>query len=64
MDAYDIYHKVKILWSQHVNKASGTINKEYDKIKLCVWTPDGYREVVNVSYNDKLKFIELELDQE
>lgn len=64
MDAYDIYHKVKILWSQHVNKASGTINKEYDKIKLCVWTAEGYREVVNVSYNDKLKFIELELDQE
>ena len=63
MDAYNIYHLVKRLWSEHVNKHSGII-KSTDAIKVCVWTPEGYREVVNVTYNDKLKFIELELDQE
>lgn len=64
MDAYNIYHLIKRLWSEHVNKQSGTIIKSADAIKICVWTSDGYREVTNVSYNDKLGFIELELDQE
>lgn len=64
MDAYDIYHRIKHLWAEYVNKSSGTIDKNRDIIKICVWTPEGYREVVNVVYNDKLNFIELELDQE
>lgn len=64
MDAYDIYHLVKRLWSEHVNKNSGIILKATDVVKVCVWTPEGYREVKNVHYNEKLKFIELELDQE
>ena len=63
MDAYNIYHLVKRLWSEHVTKHSGVIRAQ-DAVKICVWTPDGYREVVNVVYNEKLKFIELELDQE
>ena len=64
MDAYNIYHLVKRLWSEHVNKNSGTIIKSTDAIKVCVWTSDGYREVTNVIYNDNLKFIELVLDEE
>ena len=64
MDAYNIYHLVKRLWAEHVNKNSGTIIKSTDAIKVCVWTADGYREVTNVVYNDNLKFIELVLDEE
>lgn len=64
MDAYNIYHIIKQLWSEHVNKNSGSLIKSQDVIKICVWTPEGYREVTNVTYNDKLKFIELTLDQE
>lgn len=63
MDAYNIYHLIKKLWADHVNKNSGTIIKASDAIKVYVWTEEGYREVTNVYYNDKLKFIELELDQ-
>lgn len=64
MDAYNIYHLIKTLWAEYVNKNSGTIIKASDSIKVCVWTSEGYREVTNVRYNDNLKFIELELDQE
>lgn len=64
MDAYDIFHIIKRLWSEYVNKHSGMIVKSTDAIKVCVWTPEGYREVTNVVYNHKLKFIELVLDQE
>lgn len=63
MDAYNIYHLIKKLWAEHVNKNSGTIIKSSDAIKVCVWTQDGYREVVDVRYNSSLKFIELELDE-
>jgi hypothetical protein len=64
MDAYNIYHLIKSLWAEHVNKNSGIILKSSDVIKICVWTEEGYREVTNVVYNHKLKFIELELDKE
>ena len=64
MDAYNIYHLIKSLWAEYVNKNSGLLNKSEDSIRVCVWTSDGYREVTNVHYNDKLKFIELELDRE
>lgn len=64
MDAYNIYHLIKALWAEYVNKNSGLLEKSKDRIKVCVWTPDGYREVTNVYYNDKLKCIELELDKE
>lgn len=64
MDAYNIYHLIKSLWAEHVNKNSGTIIRASDAVKVCVWTEEGYREVVNVVYNEKHKFIELELDQE
>jgi hypothetical protein len=64
MDAYNIYHLIKRLWSEHVNKNSGMLLKSSDEIKVCVWTPEGYREVTNVTYNDNLKLIELTLDQE
>jgi hypothetical protein len=64
MDAYNIYHILKRLWAEHTNISSGTITKSYDIMKVCVWTPDGYREVTNVIYNNDLKSIELILDQE
>jgi len=63
MDAYNIYHLVKRLWSEHVNKHSGSILKPSDCIKVCVWTTEGYKQVNNVVYNEKLKFIELELEE-
>ncbi len=64
MDAYNIYHLIKSTWAEHVNKYSGLSEKSKDSIRVCVWTSDGYKEVTNVHYNDKLKFIELELDKE
>lgn len=64
MDAYDIYHAMKRLWAEHVNKNSGVMGKSSDAIKVCVWTEEGYREVTGVVYNEKLKLIELELDKE
>lgn len=63
MDAYNIFHLIKRLWSEHVNKHSGIITSS-DAIKVCIWTSEGYREVVGVEYNEKLKFIELRLDEE
>lgn len=64
MDAYNVYHLIKSLWAEHVNKNSGVLEKSPDMIKVCVWTEEGYREVIGVVYNDRLKFIELELDKE
>jgi hypothetical protein len=64
MDAYNLYHVIKQLWSSHVNKHSGEIIKASESIKVCVWTDEGYREVRNAVYNEKVKMIELELDQE
>ena len=55
---------IKALWAQYVDKHSGSIIKSSDSIKVCVWTSEGYRQVTSVHYNDKLKFIELELDKE
>jgi hypothetical protein len=64
MDAYDISNRVKDLWTKHIDRSSGTLNRGYGKMKMCVWTLEGYREVVNVTYNEKLKIIELVLDSE
>lgn len=65
MDAYLLYQAIKQLWAEHTNKNSGAISKvEYTFMKVCVWTEDGYREVVNARYNQNMKFIELELDGE
>ena len=63
MDAYNIYHMIKALWAQYIDKHSGSIIKSSDSIKVCVMTSDGYKEVVSVHYNDELKFIELELEK-
>ena len=62
MDAYNIYHIIKRLWGEYVNKNSGMIVKSTDAIKVCVWTPEGYREVIGVHIQDNM--IELELDKE
>lgn len=64
MDAYNLYHIIKQLWANYVNKNSGEIMKANESIKVCVWTNEGYREVRNAMYNEKLKMIELKLDQE
>jgi hypothetical protein len=64
MDAYNIYHLLKKLWAEHTNKNSGIIDKSGGDIKVCVWTAEGYREVIGLRYNESLKFIELELDVE
>ena len=64
MDAYNIYHMIKLLWATHIDKHSGSIIKSSDSIKICVRTSDGYKEVTSVHYNNELKCIELELDKE
>lgn len=64
MDAYDISQKTKDLWFQHCSKSSGTLYRTYDKMRMCVWTVEGYREVVDVVYNENLKVLELRLDEE
>lgn len=64
MDAYLLYQAVKQLWSEHTNKNSGLISKSSSDIKVCVWTDEGYREVVDAVYNSNLKLIELVLDEE
>jgi len=33
-------------------------------MRVCVWTEEGYREVVGAVYNPNLKLIELRLDEE
>jgi len=38
MDAYNLYHVIKQLWANHVNKHSGEIIKASESIKVCVWT--------------------------
>ena len=45
MDAYNIYHLIKSLWAEYVNKNSGLLDKSKDSIRVCVWTSEGYREV-------------------
>lgn len=64
MEAYLLYQSVKQLWVEYTNKHSGVISKDNDNIKVCVWTEEGYREVVGASYNSQIKMIELELDKE
>lgn len=56
MDAYLLYRTIKQLWSEH--------SMENSNMKVCVWTNEGYREVVGASYNSNLKLIELVLDEE
>jgi hypothetical protein len=64
MDAYDIYHRIKHFWSQHCDRQSGILNKDFKKMPVVVWTPEGYREIVNIKYDENLKAIVLIKDKE
>jgi hypothetical protein len=64
MDAYDLSHRLMHLWRESTPKNSGEMKKEFKAIPVCVWTDKGYREVTNISFNEKLNFIELEVDGE
>ena len=64
MDAHDISEAMKRLWSENVDKNSGSITKKTHGMKVCVWTDQGYREIVGLMYNPHLKCIELEMDIE
>jgi len=65
MDAYDISNKMKDLWAQHTDKNSGSGKKNFGyDIRVVTWTEHGYREVTGLKYNEQLKMIELELDNE
>lgn len=57
MDAYLLYSKIKQLWSEFSPKTT-------NGMRVCVWTEEGYREVVGAVYNPNLKLIELRLDEE
>ena len=63
MDAYDISDKIKKYWAALYPKNSGEITKKNASIKVIVYTPDGYREVVGVCIKDDTS-IELKLDTE
>ena len=65
MDAYDISNQMKNLWAQHTDKNSGYGKKNFGyDIRVVTWTDQGYREVTGLKYNEQLKMIELELDNE
>lgn len=64
MDAYDISEIMKKMWSELTPRNSGELTKRMGDIRVCVWTEQGYREVVGLHYNPTMKFIELELDEE
>ena len=63
MDAYDLADKLKKYWAAVYPKNSGEINKVKKKIKVLIYTPDGYREVVGVVIKDESS-LELKLDGE
>jgi hypothetical protein len=62
MDAYDLSDRLMNAWREVVPKNSGELKKTNEKVRVCVWTEYGYREVVGISIN-KLGFIEIELDE-
>lgn len=64
MDAYDISEIMKKMWSELTPRNSGELTERISDIRVCVWTEQGYREVVGLHYNPTIKFIELELDDD
>lgn len=64
MDAYDIYQRIKCLWSVNCEKQSGILKHENYKMPVLVYTEDGYREIVNMRYDESLKAIILIKDEE
>lgn len=64
MDTYDLIDKLKSVWVDNVDKNSGDIRKSGQQLKLCVWTEEGYKEVLGFKYNSSLKIIEVVLDEE
>lgn len=64
MDAYDIYQRVKYLWTVHCDKQSGVLTHNYKEMRVLVHTDDGFREIVNMRYDEELKAIVLIKDNE
>jgi hypothetical protein len=64
MDAYDLADSLKSMWAQHFDKASGSLPKPENKIRVVVNTDDGLREVVGLHWNRETNNIELVLDNE
>lgn len=62
MDAYDVSEKIKKYWAVLYPKNSGEMLKPRSKVKVVVYTDEGWREVVGVYINDNV--IELKLDTE
>lgn len=63
MDAYDIFWKIKSLWMQNCNKISGN-NSKPEYMKVIVKNKNKYEKVVDVTYNDKLKAVEIITEDE
>lgn len=64
MDAYDIYQRIKCLWSVNCEKQSGILQHDPVKMPVLIHTEDGYREIVNMKYDEELKAIILIKDVE
>jgi myo-inositol-hexaphosphate 3-phosphohydrolase len=64
MDAYDIYQRIKTLWSVNCDKQSGVLTHDLKEMKVLVYTQDGYREIVDLRYDENLKSIILIKDEE
>jgi hypothetical protein len=64
MDAYDIYQRIKTLWSVNCDKQSGVLTHNFKEMKVLVHTEDGYREILDMRYDEELKAIVLIKDKE
>jgi hypothetical protein len=63
MDAYDFFQQVKTLWVLNSDKKSGVLDKSYVPMPVVVWTPEGYKQVMNTKYDENLKAIILITDE-
>jgi hypothetical protein len=63
MDARDLSEKLLKYWAAIYPKHSGEMPKGYTKIKVLVYTDEGYREVRVVTIKDETT-LELHLDKE
>ena len=62
MDAYTLSEDMKKMWAQNAHKVSGHLDMKVFPMTVCVFTDEGYREVVGMVFNDKLGIVELVLD--
>ena len=63
MDAYEIFWKIKTLWMQNCSKVSGN-NTRPESMKVVIKNGEKYDKVVDVIYNEKIKSVEIIIEEE